>query len=209
MTVTFRRTLAAALILTAAAATPALACSRASVPGAEAQVVPGRINQALVDAAIRAEVNFHRCKAGRPALKAAPGLSHVAETHAKWMARTRTVSHKSSVAGQSTLKARMSTSGIRFRAGSENIGMVHRYAIEGAGGFRIKGACEFTTHSGQPLGAHSYASLARHIVALWMSSPGHRSNILDGKVSMVGSGAALNPEAPNCGQFFVSQNFAG
>ncbi len=202
--------LAAFVVLSAAGSSSA--CSRASVAGAEAMVQPGSgINVALVDAAILSELNYQRCKAGRGALSANAGLRDVAATHAKWMARTATVSHKSGVAGQSTLKARMSSSGVKFHAGSENIGMVHRYKIDGGAMFRIRdaGSCSFATSAGQPIGAHSYGSLARQMVDLWMASSGHRKNILDPKVSMVGSAAAFNANAPHCGQFYLSQNFAG
>ena len=208
MTANIKALLLAALC-SVAAVSGAQACSVARVAGSEKMVpVEGRINQGLIDAAIRAEVNYHRCKAGLRALSRADGLTDVAAAHAKWMARSQSLSHKSQVAGQTTLKARMSSSGIRFRAGSENIGMVHRYAIDGTS-FKIHGACSFSTYGGQPIGAHSYRSLASHVVKLWMASKGHRKNILDRKVSMLGSGAAFTAKAPYCGQIFVSQNFAG
>ncbi len=198
---------AASLGATAAAA----ACKVAKVDGADALIrVDRKPNARLVDAAIRAEVNFYRCKSGLRALKSSDRLADIAATHASWMARAKTVSHRSQVAGQSTLKARLSSSGIRFRAGSENIGMVHRYPIEGGRfGMTNAAACQFTDGSGKVIGAHSYASLARKIVGYWHRSPGHKANMLDRRVSMTGSGAAFTAKTPYCGQFFVSQNFAG
>lgn len=200
-----------ALLFCAAAATGASACSVAKVAGADQLIRPeAGINQRLVDAAIRAEVNYHRCKAGRKPLSGSRALAKVASTHAMWMARAQTVSHKSGVAGQTTLRARMSSSGVRFKAGSENIGMVSRYALEG-GPFKIRdaAACKFETYGGKPIGAHSYASLARSIVQIWVTSKGHRENMLDRRVSMLGSGAGFTAKAPHCGRFFLSQNFAG
>ena len=141
-------------------------------------------------------------------VQAAGGLAQVAATHSRWMARAGAVSHKSTVAGQSTVMSRMLGTGLKFHAGSENIGMVHRFGIDGQN-FRIKGTCSFATQAGQPIGAHTYASLARAMVDLWMASPAHRRNILDPKVRMVGSGAGFRAEAPYCGQFYLSQNFAG
>lgn len=192
-------------------AAPTLACDRPTVAGGQTIVEPsGKFNQRIFDAAIRAEVNYYRCKSGLKPLAAAPRLSRVAETHAKWMARATTVSHNSTVAGQSTVKTRIIASGIPIRAGSENIGMVHRFQIDGSS-FRIRnsGACDFATASGQQIAPHSYTSLARHMVGLWMGSSGHRRNILDPKVSMVATGAGFQPNTPYCGQFFVSQDFAG
>jgi uncharacterized protein YkwD len=202
------RGLVAALVVMIAAGA-ADACSRAAVAGADA-AVGGTLNVALLDKAILAELNLQRCKAGLSALRASADLRHVAEVHARWMARTNKVSHQSTVAGQSTLKARLSSSGLKVKAGSENLAMVHRYAIDGMS-FRIRDAsnCSFATAAGKTIPMHSYASLAQHAVALWMASSGHRRNILDRKVTMVGSAAALNAGAPNCGQIFLSQNFAG
>ena len=187
------------------------ACTLARVSGAEA-VVPasGRIDGRLIDAAIRAEVNFQRCRAGLDELAAAPGLAEAAATHAKWMARAQTISHESSVPGQSSVLARLQSSGVEFRAGSENIGKIARYGIDGIQ-FRIRdaAACVFATQDGQTIGAHSYQSLARHIVNLWANSSKHRTNMLDPKVRMVGSGVGYDPSSPYCGAFYVSQNYAG
>lgn len=189
----------------------ATACDRPTVSGGQTIVEPsGKFNQRVFDEAIRAEVNYFRCKSGLRPLAAAPRLGRVAENHAKWMAKTATVSHNSTVSGQSTVKARIIASGIPIRAGSENIGMVHRFQIEGSS-FKIRNgtACDFATHAGQPIAAHSYSSLARQMVGYWMGSSGHRRNILDPKVSMVATRAGFQPNAPYCGQFYISQDFAG
>ena len=144
----------------------------------------------------------------RRGLAAAPRLSRVAETHAKWMARATTVSHNSTVAGQSTVKARIIASGIPIRAGSENIGMVHRFQIDGSS-FRIRnsGACDFATASGQQIAPHSYTSLARHMVGLGMGSAGHRRNILDPKVSMVATGAPRDHAAQRAASGRLRERF--
>lgn len=200
---------AAAIVATIALVGTADACSRQTVAGADTLIQPDRkINQGLIDSTIRAELNYHRCKAGLSQLAGAGRLAEVAQTHSRWMARAGAVSHKSTVAGQSTLKARLLGTGIKLKTGSENIGMVHRYGIDGMQ-FRITGACGFATQGGQTIGAHTYGSLARRMVDLWMASPSHRANILDPKVRMVGSGAGFRPDAPYCGQFYLSQNFAG
>jgi uncharacterized protein YkwD len=205
-----------ALVLAATAAlcaAPAVAaaCGRALPAGADAVIEAGaKIDQDRIDAAIRAEVNHHRCKAGLSGLAAAKGLRRVAGTHAGWMARTGDLSHRSTVAGQTTTLTRLKASGLRFRAGSENIGYLARYRIDGAP-FRIRDAasCGFADPSGRPIPPHSYASLAQQIVGLWMQSPTHRRNILDPRVSKVGSAIGFDAAAPNCGRFYVSQSFAG
>lgn len=202
--------LGTAIVLTAAVGA-AEACSRAMPKGAETIIrADTRIDQRLVDAAILAEVNYHRCKAGLTQLKRANGLRNVANTHASWMARQQQLSHRSTVAGQSTAAARLKSSGIRFRAGSENIGYIARYQIDGRRFLiRDRANCGFATNSGQPIPPHSYASMARTIVDLWMGSSKHRRNILDRKVTQVGSAVGFDPRSEYCGRLYISQSFAG
>ena len=208
---TLARAVGTAFALMILVSTTATACSRSSVSGANAMIGKGGgLDAALLDRAILIELNYQRCQNGLAALQASPNLRSIALNHAKWMARNSTVSHQSGVAGQSTLGARMSSSGVRFSAGSENIGMVHRFQLDGQS-FKINNAasCKFSTYGGTPISAHSYASLARYAVDLWMASSGHRRNILDRRVSMVGSAAAVNAAAQYCGQVYLAQNFAG
>ncbi len=202
--------LGAALMLSLPAT--ADACTRAVSKKAAQTIVPaGKINQGLLDQAVRAEVNFHRCRAGLSNVSSAGnGLVNQAAKHSQWMARTQQLTHKSTVAGHATLKQRVKKAGVKFRTGSENIGMVHRYQIDNRR-FKILNAssCQFATHQGQKLPAHSYASLARHAVNLWMNSPGHRKNILDKRVKRVETAIAFDPNAKYCGRFWLTQNFIG
>ncbi|MDA8586174.1 CAP domain-containing protein [Rhodobacteraceae bacterium] len=200
----------AALLLSAP--TAADACNRAVSKKAAHTIVPtGRINQSLLDQAIRVEVNFHRCRAGLRGLKTAgKGLANQAKNHSVWMARTQRLSHKSTVSGSATLVQRVKKAGVKFRTGSENISMVHRYQIDNQR-FKIVNAssCQFASQNGKALPAHSYASLARHAVTLWMNSPGHRKNILDKRVTRVSTAVAFDPNARYCGRYWLTQNFIG
>lgn len=188
------------------------ACTR-SVPARAAEIVvpTKRINQDLFNDAVRAEVNYHRCRAGlRPVGDAGSGVVGVARGHSNWMASRQVLSHRSTVPGKASLSQRFKSSGVSYRTGSENIGMVHRYRIDNRR-FKIVdgGSCKFATNSGQPLPPHSYATLARHIVQLWMDSPGHRKNILDRKASRTAVAVAFDPRAQYCGRYWVTQNFIG
>lgn len=198
-----------AFALTAGAAD---ACSRKVSSKAASTVVPeARINQKLLDQAIRTEVNFHRCRAGLKQVKdAGRGLAGMAQTHSQWMAKTQKLTHKNTIKGKTSLTQRVKGSGVKFRTGSENIGMVHRYQIDNRR-FKIVSSdqCKFTTYEGVPLPAHSYASLARHIVDLWMASPGHRKNILSRDVNRTTSGVAFTGATQYCGQYWFTQNFVG
>lgn len=205
------RAVGTALALTLMMPGVAWACSRTAVSGADAVIGPrAGMDAVLLDKAILVELNYRRCENGLGPLRSSANLRSVALNHAKWMARNTTVSHQSGVPGQSTLSARMSSSGVSFTTGAENIGMVHRFQLDGQS-FKIRdgAACEFATYGGKPISAHSYASLARYAVDLWMASSGHRRNILNPRVSMVGSGAAINSNAQYCGQVYLTQDFAG
>jgi uncharacterized protein YkwD len=188
------------------------ACSRNASQEASQTVVPaGRINQNLLDKAIRVEVNYHRCRAGMRNLgNAGNALARQALKHSIWMAKSQQLTHRSTVPGAATLKQRVRASGVTYRIGSENIGMVHRYRIDNRR-FKIlsSASCKFATKEGRVLPPHSYASLARHIVNLWMESPNHRKNILDRGVTRVSTAVAYDPKARFCGRFWLTQNFVG
>ncbi|MEM6539388.1 MAG: CAP domain-containing protein [Pseudomonadota bacterium] len=200
----------AALLLTLPVA--AEACTRIVSKAAAQTVVPAsRINQKMLNEAVRAEVNFHRCRAGLSGLSnAGAPLAKEARGHSRWMAQSQQLTHRSTVPGRSSLRQRIKASGVQFRVGLENIGMVHRYQIDNRR-FKIvdSNQCKFTTYQGQSLPAHSYASLARHIVDLWMNSPGHRRNILDRQAKRVSTAVAFDPNAQYCGRFWLTQNFIG
>ena len=204
-----RAALAFVAVILLSVTSAAAACTRSDVSGANARIEPSQgINAALVDAAILSEMNYQRCRIGVSPLTRNAGLRAIAAKYSVWLAKNMTVTHRSSAPGQSTLRARMSTSGINFTVGAENLGMVHRFRVEGVS-VRKTGSCSFVRSDGKPVGAHSYATLARYIVDLWMASPSHRRNVLARDVSMVGSAASFNGNAPYCGQFYIAQNYAG
>lgn len=188
------------------------ACTRKVSKTAAQTIVPAsRINQKLLSDSVRTEVNYHRCRAGlSPVTNAAAPLAKEARAHSRWMAKSQQLTHRSTVPGRASLMQRIKASGVSFRTGSENIGMVHRYQIDNRQ-FKILNArqCKFATQQGRPLPAHSYASLARHIVDLWMNSPGHRRNILDREARKVSTAVAFDPNAQYCGRFWLTQNFIG
>ncbi len=204
-----RAAAAIAAVLLLCVTSAAAACTRTEVSGANARIEPSQgINAALVDAAILSEMNYQRCRIGASPLTRNAGLRATAAKYSSWMAKTMTVSHRSSAPGQSTLRARMSTSGVSFSVGAENLAMVHRFRVEGVS-VRKTGGCNFVRSNGKAVGAHSYATLARYVVDLWMASPSHRRNVVARDVSMVGSAASFNGNAPYCGQFYIAQNYAG
>jgi len=186
------------------------ACARSPISGANRAITPEkRINESLLDAAVRVEVNYHRCRAGLSAVRSESRLRRIAKGHSKWMARASNMSHRSTVSGRQTFGARLKGSGLRWKAGAENIGMVYRFRMERKQFFVSDGpSCQFTNSAGQKIQPHSYQSLARYIVNLWMNSPGHRHNIMDRRMTMVGTAIALDTKAKFCGTYYITQDFA-
>lgn len=187
----------------------AQACSRRTVPGSDKMIMPERrINESLLDAAVRVEVNYYRCRAGLRPVRSDTGLRKLAKGHSKWMARASNMSHISTVSGRRTLGDRLKRSGIRWKAAAENIGMVHRFQLEAQRFYAGNSSCEFTNSTGHKIQPHSYKSLARYIVKLWMGSPGHRHNIMDRRMTKVGTAIALDRKAQFCGTYYITQDFS-
>lgn len=187
------------------------ACTRAALPQSAYAAVPAdRIDLGRLNAAVLAEVNYERCQQGlRPLASADTRLLSVTMDHSAWMASKGTLSHKSNVRGRRTLGDRLKASRMRVRTASENIAVLSRYQF-GQSRFRVLDSrqCQFADRAGRQIAPHSYASLARTVVGLWMQSAGHRRNILDRKVTRVSTSAAFG-NSQHCGQFWVTQNFVG
>lgn len=192
-------------------ATSAQACQRTVSKVSASTIVPkDRIDQRLLDQAIRAEVNFHRCRAGLgPLGHGGANLSKIATTHSVWMAKKKKLSHRNSIKGLESLAERIRAAGVGRWGGAENIVMVHRYQIDNK---RFKTLdrrqCQFAA-GGKMIAQHSYASLARHAVDLWMKSPGHRQNILSTKWNRMVVAIAYAPSRRYCGEYWLTQNFVG
>ncbi|MHA6265365.1 CAP domain-containing protein [uncultured Aliiroseovarius sp.] len=185
-------------------------CTIKKVAGAEKSIPVKGLNQSLLDRVIVERVNAERCRRGLPALTPTSGLRKQATRHSAWMARSQKLSHKANGTNRRSLTDRLRASGVRFRTGAENIGMVHLYGIDGRN-FMIRSSeqCSFTTRDGRQIGRHSYNSLAKLVVRKWMESPGHRKNILARKMRYSGVGAGVQPRSGYCGAVFLTHIFAG
>lgn len=168
------------------------------------------LDQALFNIAVLDNVNFRRCQHGLNPVRPDSGLISVAQDHAEWMAQHRNLSHQSTLNGRMNVAMRIKAVVDHPKAGSENIGYVHRYRVDEVDHFFAQAkTCRFVTGTGQPIHQHSYSSLAQRIVDLWMTSPAHRVNLLAQNVTIVGNAVALDTTGPFCGIYYMSQNFAG
>ncbi|PWE29944.1 hypothetical protein DDZ14_16000 [Maritimibacter sp. 55A14] len=68
--------------------------------------------------------------------------------------------------------------------------------------------CRFTAE-GRAVEPHSYASLARLAVTMWMNSRGHRRNRMRGRVRLTATAAAIEPGGRYCGRYWLTHDFMG
>ncbi len=170
-----------------------------------------RPDMALFSAAVRYYSNIERCKRGLAPLAADPQLLSAALGQSLFMARTDTMTHTSTQRGMRTLQERMRTARVSMRTAAENIAQNFVFAIGGRSISTVThGACGFTyADTGQPVPAHSYASLAQEQVAGWMASPAHRKNLMNRRFNRMEAALAYTPDEATCGRIYMAQNFAG
>ena len=166
------------------------------------------VDQALFSALVLYHTNVERCRRGMRPLQTTPGILRAAIVLAEGMAEDRNYSHVLNQPGVRNLADRMHFAGETFRRGGENIALNFYYALNGRS--FTGGGCNFRYQStGQPVPAHSYASLAEELVASWMASAGHRANILNRRYNRMGAAVGLDPRGQLCGQVYAAQTFAG
>lgn len=198
-----------ALALGLAAAAASAADPGPLGPRFAAPIDAERFDARLFDEAVAAYANAARKAHGRAPLKRDVRLLRAASGHAANMARLRTHSHRLPVAGEGRLVQRMDRNGVRYRTAAENIAMEKVYRLLGRPiATRAEGCAFAYADDGAPVPVHSYASLAQSAVARWMASPKHRESLLSPAFRRIGSGAAIDPAGPACGDVYLVQNFA-
>ncbi len=166
-------------------------------------------DQTLFNEAVLMFSNEVRRQHGRAALHPDPALSRAAADHARNMARLRTHSHILPVRGQRDLSQRMHRQSLEFRKAAENIAMDKVYRLLGRPISVSHQGCSFTYgDTKEPVPIHTYASLAKEVVARWLASPKHRASLLSPSFQRLGAGVGVDPKGPACGDFYLVQNFA-
>lgn len=168
-----------------------------------------RPDQGLFNEAILLYSNVARRAHGRAPLRPDVGLSRAAAGHAANMVRLRTHDHDLPVRGQANLPQRLHRQSTEFRLAAENIAKDKLYRLLGRPISTRSEGCRFTYgDTGEVVPAHSYASLAKQVVARWLKSPRHRASLLSSKFRRVGAGVGVDPKGAACGDVYVVQDFA-
>ncbi|MEX0969738.1 MAG: CAP domain-containing protein [Paracoccaceae bacterium] len=201
----------AALLLSVGVAQTAFAqsCAGARPSGNINRAIDSRpIDQVLFAQLVLYYTNVERCQRGMRAVQLSNGTQRAATFLAEGMAQTRTYSHTLNLPGMRTLSDRLHFAGESFRRGGENIALNFYFVLNGRS--FTGGACNYRYQgSGQPVPKHSYDSLASELMAGWMASAGHRSNILGRQFNRMGAAIGLDPRGQLCGQIYASQLFTG
>lgn len=203
------RALVAAAVLSAAGAASGMDAG-GPVPKALNQTIPlDRPDQSLFNQAVLIYSNEVRRENGRAPLRADAALSRAAADHARNMAKLRTHSHVLPVRGQRSLADRMHRQSLDFRMAAENIAMDKVYRLLGRPISVNHDGCRFTyDDTKEPVPAHTYASLAREVVARWLASPKHRASLLNKTYQRLGAGVGVDTAGAACGDFYLVQDFA-
>ena len=153
------------LALTACAAMALPATAVASAPCADAGALPG---QASADALAKASVcllNKSRAKRGLKTLRLDRRLSAAARSHTQDMVSRRYFAHVS-------------------RSGTDVVDRLSRVGY-------MRGARSWSVGENLAWGS-GVRSTPRQIVSSWMSSSGHRANVLSGRFREIGVGVVLS-----------------
>lgn len=199
------------VMLSVTAGAAAASCEGRLPANHQRAINPNHPDMAVFSASVRYFTNVERCRRGLSPLQADSALLQAATVHGKNMARARNMSHTLNVTGARTLKDRFRKAGVDMRAGGENISQNFLFAIVGRSiSTATRGNCQFTyADNGQAVPQHSYSSLAQAVVKTWMSSAGHKQNLLNQRFDRMESAFGFAPDTATCGQIYASQNFAG
>lgn len=189
--------------LAAVAAVAALALSGAAPLQAQAEGVgdvaaQSGVEAALVEARVAELVNAERVRAGLARLTHDPTLADIARRHSRDMAARRFFDHVSPDGKDP--ERRGLDAGYPCRKNHGN------YVTHGLGENIFQSAV-FSSVTFGSAGARTYQwmsadEIARQVVEGWMSSEGHRENVLKRGFGYQGIGVAITPG----GKVFVTQN---
>jgi len=167
------------------------------LPAAQDTIDPTRIDQGLLNAAVFYTTNMVREYHGRKPFRFSATLRNMAAFHAEQMAMYKFVGHVNYYhLGYATMENRSRK--FLAPAGGENVANMFLYDYRANSRYYAQAGeqgYEFYTRSGQKIQRHTYLSFARMLVNGWMSSPGHRQNILDTDFELLGCGLHIGADA--------------
>ena len=194
---------------TAASASQGSCSSQLSRTANSRTVSADALDQSLFNDAVLHYVNVERCIRGLSPLRSDGSLIRATRQHSAHMASNAYISHNSKQTGYSGLKDRLSRARVRYNVAGENIAKSFVFAFDRRSVSGDASSCKFRFSSnGRNVPRHTYDSLAKNLVLLWMESPTHRSNILHNSFHRAGATIGIESDPKFCGTSYVAQNFA-
>ena len=171
------------------------------------------IDYPLLHAAIFYETNRQRIEHRKATFKHSQAMEEAARQHSIDMVQLNFFSHDSPMRGKKTLSERLAQVGINNAYKGENIATF--YGLDYDSGKPVfappqNGGFFSYVYKGEPLEPNTYLSAARTVVKNWMSSAGHRENILNENFKFLGVGVAFFEDRNfyKMPTFKATQNFA-
>jgi len=208
--VTWMAVCALGLFWTTAASASQGSCNTQLTQAANNRTVSAEtLDQDLFNSAVLHYVNIERCNRGLTPLTSDNTLISATRQHSRHMATNAYISHKSQQSGYRNLQDRLAKARVRYRIAGENVAKSFVFAFNrrsvGAG----NGRCEFNfSNNGRAVPRHTYDTLAKDLVVLWMASPTHRRNILHRDFRRAGATFGVDADSNFCGTIYAAQNFA-
>ena len=192
---------------TAASASQGSCNSQLSGSANSRTVSADALDQNLFNDAVLHYVNVERCSRGLSPLRSDSNLIRATRQHSTHMARNAYISHNSRQAGYRDLQDRLSKARVKYNLAGENVAKSFVFAFDRRN-VGSQSQCQFKFSNGATVPRHTYDSLAKDLVVLWMESPAHRKNILERSFHRVGATIGVNNDPNFCGTVYVAQNFA-
>jgi len=167
----------------------------------DAFVDPRNFNDRVLSKMIFDLTNLERKKAGLPELSENSYLGNSATAHSRDMASRGYFNHKSKgLFNRTNPRDRVEAVGYNPSMVAENIAMIPTFNSTRT---RIINGRQVVETD-----YNSYRRLAEYAMQEWMKSPGHKKNILNGKLSSLGVGTAIGFQS-NVPYVYLTQNFGG
>lgn len=149
------------------------------------------LDRALLAKAIFHESNQVRRELNLPRFKPSRHADEAAEMQASFSAFRGRSGHDNPMPGQARPFDRIERTGLRVALVAENVAsspILQPLSPDGSYGAVVRGGRRIFVDpaSGAELAPHTYASFARRVVADWMASPGHRANLVNPELTLLG-----------------------
>lgn len=178
-----------------------------SHPELDRPLIPGAVDPALMDRAVRLYTNAERCAAGLDPVGPDPALARAALLHAGDMAAGGFVAPVRPGERILTLRERLRRAGAAaYRQRGENL---MRIDLVTPGVARTYGerACLPPPDGPPPAVGPTYRTVAERLVRTWTNTEAYTVSMLEPRWSHVGAAVAIAPAGGRCGDVYGVQTF--